>query len=432
MENTSKFQIILLIVFGAFIVIGVLIFALYRGGGSGREKTGSVTVWGTFSAADFNSISLRAGLDKDDTLDLTYVQKSEANFDSDFVDALAEGRGPDLILASHERILKNEKKLTLIPYQSYPERTFKDTFLEEGDLFARSGGIVALPLVVDPLVMYWNRTLFSNAGLALPPETWVQFFSLSTSLTKKDPARNISQSAIAFGEYGNINHAKEILSTLIMQAGSPIVARAGDRFSSVLDTVFDPPINPGEEALNFYAEFSNPIKSFYSWNRSLPRSLNFFLSGDLAVYFGFASELFAIQEKNPNLNFDVVLLPQSLDSPRKTTFGRLYVIAPVKNSLNSAGAFKVANVLTGREGVLAAADILKLPPARRDLLALRQTDAYLAVFYNSAIRAEGWHDPDTSATNRIFQNMIESVTSGQMKTSQSLQRASSELQQLLK
>ncbi len=42
-------------------------------------------------------------------------------------------------------------------------------------------------------------------------------------------------------------------------------------------------------------------------------SKNMFLAGDLALYFGFASELDDLKNKNPNLNFDVTLFPQTGD-----------------------------------------------------------------------------------------------------------------------
>ena len=49
----SKFQLALLIAFGFFLVVAVLVFAFYRGGGGG-SRVSEVVVWGDISAYDVN------------------------------------------------------------------------------------------------------------------------------------------------------------------------------------------------------------------------------------------------------------------------------------------------------------------------------------------------------------------------------------------
>ncbi len=172
-------------------------------------------------------------------------------------------------------------------------------------------------------------------------------------------------------------------------------------------------------------------KSVYSWNVSLPPSKQFFLSGNLATYFGFASEASDLKQKNPNLNFDVTMMPQTLNQTGKVTFGELYGFAILKSSANAAPAFNLVSLLTSAAGVSEFLQFDNVAPARRDLIAAGTTDPQKTVFYNSALIAKGWIDPDASATDQILGGMITDITTGRLGVDDSIQKASTELSNLL-
>jgi ABC-type glycerol-3-phosphate transport system substrate-binding protein len=159
----------------------------------------------------------------------------------------------------------------------FTARQFKDTFIEGSEVYMAPEGVLGMPISVDPLVMYWNRQLFQDAQITEPPKYWDEFYKLASVLSKKDGALNISKSAVAFGEFGNIAHAKEIILNLAMQAGTPITVWKDNKVESVFDHQNGKPTIPAEAAVNFYTEFSNPAKPSYSWNRSLVNSTNYFL-----------------------------------------------------------------------------------------------------------------------------------------------------------
>lgn len=418
-----------MLIFGVFIILGVIIFSASRGSDTRPEN--KVTIWGTLSQADFNSMLKEHPVGEKKEFSITYVQKRATEFDQDFIEALADGKGPDIVFLPHDSLWKHQRKLFPIPYKSYSERLFKDTFVEEGELYLTSEGIFGLPVLIDPLMMYWNRDTFSNAGISRPPEYWDEMFALAQTLTKKDELFSITESAVALGEFRNIANAKEVVSALIIQAGGTITQRTDKGATVVLNQKLNQTIIPAEAAINFYTEFSNPKKLFYSWNRALPRSDNFFTAGDLGIYFGFASELKQIKAKNPNVNFDVALFPQSREGQLKTTYGRMQALSIVKSSHNIDAAVSVAAILTDKEHSAALSTIAGLPPVRRDLLSKAPSgDAYSVLFYQSALRARGWIDPDSTATTAIFQNMIESITAERLRTSQAVSRAHSEMQDL--
>ncbi len=427
----SKFQLIFTGVFVALIFFAVILFSI-GGIGSSNNQSSDLVVWGTLNAAQFSQIVERSGLKNNKSLKFTYVQKNDATFDTDFIEALASGVGPDLFFLPQNSILKHQDKLYVIPYKTLSERDFKDVFIEEGELYLTSKGVLGIPFIIDPLVMYWNRTIFSNAGVSAPPKYWSDLYDLAPRLVTKDGALNVRQSAIAFGEYSNVSHAQDILSMLVMQAGGKIAERQSDVVTSTLLNKYNAPIVPANTALSFYTEFTNPLKPFYSWNRSLLASKNYFISGDLAIYIGYASEVGEIRAKNPNLNFDVAKVPQSKETTQTLTFGSMQALAIPKASKKQAGAVEAALLLVGKPALTELINVTSLPPVRRDMLLSQPDDKYMSIFYESAVQARAWLEPDRSQTKNIFKEMIESVTSGRRTINESVSRTDLELNGLYK
>ena len=426
----SNFQTILLGIFIFFIVIGVAIFATSKNS-STAEPVG-IVLWGTVSSEAFGSFLNKLNLGLEKQLKITYVEKRPDTFDQEYIETLAKGGGPDAILLSQDLILRHRNTLVPVSYATFPERDFKDTFIAEGELYLSPAGILAFPFSIDPLVMYWNKDSFTNAGIATYPRTWTDIGVLTGILTTRDVASNIRTSAAALGEFRNINHAKEILSALIMQAGNPITSfDAQGNVQNLLADRLNFTTTPTESALSFYTKFSNPVDQLYSWNRALPNSKTFFLSGNLATYFGFASELSDIRTKNPNLNFDVAVLPQALSGKNKATFGNMLALAISKSSRNPSNTMAVIASLFDRNASTIWSDLTKLPPVRRDLLLTRPQDPYLSVFYDSALISKAWLDPRPESTDAIFKEMVESVTSGKSRPSEAVSTAGIQVDNLL-
>ncbi|MBI3020366.1 MAG: extracellular solute-binding protein [Parcubacteria group bacterium] len=412
----NLFQTGLLIVFSFFIVFAVLVFSgiLPFFNATPDGVGGEVVLWGTLPAAGIAAPLEELNRANEDVFSVRYVEKKAATFDTELVEALASGTGPDMILLPHELIVRHENKVFPIPYASFSARAFRDSFVEEGELYLRDDGIVALPFSVDPLVMYWNRDIFSDAGRTAPPAEWSEFLTLAPSITKKDAVLNIRQSVIAFGDFLNVRNAKDILSMLILQAGNPIVEKEGSARRVTLRENRGFATPPSESALRFYTEFANPSKPIYSWNRSLPDSRDMFAAGDLAVYFGYAGERGALAIQSPRLNFDVAMAPQTKDAARKATFGKMLGVAVLKNSRNAQTAFYAAFALTGKPFLDSFGKTSGLPPVRRDLLAQkpRNADAFTSVFYDSALISRAWLDPQPAETSRIFDAAVRNVLSG--------------------
>ena len=147
---------------------------------------------------------------------------------------------------------------------------------------------------------------------------------------------------------------------------------------------------------------------------------------------GRASELFKIEDANPNLSFDVAQIPQVKSATNKRTFGEIYAIAINKRSTNLASAIGVAESIVLGDDAKNLSTSLSLPPASRILLSTKPQDPYLYTFFSSAIISKAWLDPDKIKSNKIFGELIENKLSNSMSTGDAINKAQSQLDLLLK
>lgn len=428
----STFQIVVLGIFATLILIGVGVFAAF-GGVFGGGGVGAVTLWGTIDQQTMEGVIDILHAEDKSFDNVRYVEKNPTTYSADLVNSMASGSGPDLFLVSNEELYSFSDKVLTIPYNIIPQGSYLASFVDEGQLFLSQKGELALPFFIDPLVMYWNRDLLASAGIASPPQFWNDFFTLAPKITALDSVSNVKKSAVALGEWRNIPSAKNMLSTLFMQAGDSIVGEDGTGKLAIVfgSTPENVTTNPAESALRFYTEFANPSKQSYSWNRSLPRADTMFVAGDLAVYFGYASEYNILRARNPNLRFSVTPLPQIEGNSTRVAYGKITGIAIARTAINVQGALAIAQKLSDKNAVGLIAGALSLPPVRRDVAVDTSSNAAAGVFVESALIARGWLDPSKEESDVIFQTMIESVVSGKATPATAVAEGSQSLRQLL-
>ena len=424
-----NFQIILVVIFMAAAVGGLLVFAgiVKIGKDSTPTASGTVTLWGTLQSAKINSL-LDSFNQANQSLVVKYVEKNPESFNQDLLEALASGVGPDLFFLPDNLALSYANKIYPVSYQSFPAISFKNTFAGAGEVFLTAKRMLAFPMVIDPLVLYYNRSILDANNIVSPPVFWDDFVKLIPTLTKKDDTNKILQSATALGHFSNIRHAKDILAGLFMQTGDNIIAENNGSFYSVLGNS----LNSGASGvLKFYTDFADPAKNVYAWNKSFSNSTDAFSNGNLAFYFGYASELNSLINKNPNQNFLVSSFPQIKNAKFKLTAGQVTGLAISAFSKNFNTAFTVASLMATGDFASKLSNAIAIPPARRDLLSVKLTDSFFPIFYSSALYAKSWLDPSPTDSNNIFRTMIESVLSNDLNPENAVKDASSKLNLLL-
>lgn len=427
----SFFQYFVFAFFGIFIFIAILFFTGVIGGGSQRSQgnvpQGIISIWGTFPQQMMDP--LLGNVAQENNITITYMPVPENDFSTRLTEAIASGVGPDLVIAPHEVLIHARTKISPIPYTNFSARTFRDTFVQSGEIFFVADGVLSIPLAIDPLILYWNRTLFENAGLVDAPKTWKEVTDITERLTEKDVNENILSSAISLGTPNNISYFKEILSLLFLQIGNPLVksesTETSTRYFSYLD---DPQTKDGlEKALSFFVSFVDPTSTVYTWNRVRPEDQDAFVGEQSAMYIGFAHELPEIRDRNPNINFDIAQVPQVDGSKTKMTFGRLYGVSMIKATKNPNTAFFVATEIAKPAFM---SEVIKqffnagpIAPARRDLLSKAPETLYGPTLFSSALIARAWFDPNANETTKIFGTMISEVIRGTTSIEEAIQEA---------
>ena len=425
MANLTPFRIVLLAFFVALGIGSLIMLGAYQASVSKDSKIygDQVVIWGTFGQQEMVALFQDVRENNKAFEVVQYREFNKDTFESELVNAIAEGRGPDLIMMSSEQMVTLRPKMLALPYETLPLRTIKDLYVDGVEIFTFPAGTYAIPFAVDPLVLYWNRDLFASNGLAEAPATWEEVVNLVVpNITVVDDRHNIIQSALAFGEYRNLVNPKAILLTLAMQSGSQMIYLNGGSYEVGLDRHVEiaSKKRPLQLAMEFFTDFSNANSQLYTWNRVQQNDKNAFLAGELAMYFGLASEYRDISNKNPNLNFDVAPMPQGSTATIKRTYGNFYGFAIPKASYNPDGAYQAVLTLTSPEFAAKLASQYTMISPRRDVIAQGDLDPVIQGAMNASLIARGWLDPSAEQTDAILQEMVENVVSNRERINQAV------------
>ncbi len=435
-----SFQTILLVVFGAFILIGLAAFGGYIniGGSSAKDAAikGNLVMWGTLKKGAVDNFLNSTGVNNDN-IKILYFEKSVNTYENELINAFASGVGPDIFMVTPEIFWQQRDKMYEIPYASYPLLNYKSTYMDLANNYLTQTGIMAFPLFIDPLVGYWNKDIFSSAGFANAPVEWKEFPELSRKISSFTDDLTIKRSFVALGEFINIRNAKDILSLLLIQAGDSITYLGSDG-KLALNLGNNNVTNSSAIALDFYTQFANPSNTnSYSWNKSFRSDYERFLSGDLAYYFGYSSEVASIRQTNPNLNFEMAFAPQADINGVKSTYGKLYGLAISKQSKNpGASYYAIGDMMASNKNAALIAGLKNygqiLAPVRRDLRPNDPSNPYAIILYESALVSRNWIDPNPSFTNSVWAGMINDVLSGKSTSPVAVSTARTKMSAFLK
>lgn len=412
MPTIRPFEIGLIVAFIIAALVGLFVLSTHKSEENKAQALygTSFSIWGTADAEAVNGFIHNLAETNDALKVVQYRQVDPRTFESELTNAIAEGKSPELILIPHTFLASLRTKLQPLSFETFPERTFRDTYIDGAAIFMLSDGVYGFPVAVNPLVMYWNRDIFSSSGLAQPPKTWEELVgTVAPLITRVDDRRTISQSAMSFGEYANVLHAKEILSLLFLQAGSTIVDEQNKAYAVTIGRNTTGGLPPGESVLPFYTQFADPTKQLYSWNRSLPTDRTAFLQGTLAMYFGMGNERTRLDEENPNLNFDMAEVPQGSGATIRRGYGDFYAFAIPRGSKNPAGSYAIATLFSNAQNAQVLAKGLFMAPVYRAQMNAAAGDLYAGILNQAALIARGWLDPDPIGSASVFRQMVEEV-----------------------
>jgi multiple sugar transport system substrate-binding protein len=439
-----------------------------------NTKTGyevRLEVWGLFDDSDVMAKTISEYQKRNPRVkEIVYKKLTINTYENDLMDALATGNGPDIFLIHNTWLPKHADKLAAAPVDSLsstqaPVLTPKQVQDQFADVvssdFVSDGKVYALPLSVDSLALYYNKDLLNQAGIVIPPTTWIGFDDAVKKITHVDSLGNINQSGAAMGMSsdtspgtGKINRATDILTLLMMQSGANMISPQTKQaaFADFTSATYGSEVSPGESALAYYTKFSNPAKAEYSWNSLQHNSVDSFAEGKTAMMLNYSWLIPKIAERAPKLSLGIAKVPQNKDASGAgldIDFANYWAYAVSKNKVQNqelvaaaqqnkrayatddqriAESWKFIRFLTmpqsfsadlpvaavGAESVNfdPAAEYVKnqaKPAARRDLIEKQKSDILLSPFAQGNLIAKSWAQPDNLAVEKIFDEMIDNV-----------------------
>lgn len=296
--------------------------------------------------------------------------------------------------------------------------------------------VYALPLSIETLGLFYNKDYFEAANITSSPKTWEEFLDYVKLFTQFDDAGEIKLSGAALGSAQNINRATDILTLMMMQGG----ARMNNELFT--EATFDEQVwigtaenqkrfSPGEDALKFYLSFADSTTPVYSWDKSMPYSIDAFVEGKTAMIINYPHQLPLIASKAPHLNFGTGAMMQFKDQSQDINYANYWGFTVAKTSASKDAAWQLIDFLLKPENLKKYLTAAKLPTAHRDLILWQQQDPLLRPFVNQVLSAKSWYQGDSLAADKILQDTITSALVGEQTNAEALEDAAARITVLI-
>lgn len=396
-------------------------------------------------------------------VNINYRKLTYEEYENALVDALAEDRGPDIFSIQNTWVKKYQTKIAPMPEtitMVYPiekgtikkevipelrttrsisaadvRNAFIDTVYQDVVISAEGKQFIyGLPLSVDTMVMFFNKDLLNNAGIAELPPYWNRDFQEAIKkLTRQDARGEILQAGVALGGGDSIERSVDILATLMMQNGAVMMENNSVMFNQVPNIFRERGYNPGMEAVRFYTDFANPAKEVYSWNDDLENSLQQFINGRLAIFFGYAYNLPVIKAQAPRLNLGIQKFPQIEGASVEVNSANYWVETVSAKSRHKNEAWNFVQFMTTQpDNAKIFLERTKKPTALRTLIPGQLEDDDLKVFASQLLTAKSWYrGRDVISAERALHEMIEAVVMNPDNLVEAVNLSASRIQQTI-
>lgn len=414
-----------LIILGVIVLLVIFsLLGFLPGKKTAPLPTVTISLWGSQDTQDVWHKILEDFHIQYPSFTVIYKKISEDIFEDTLINALAEGKGPDMVLLPQSLIIRHHDKILPIPQQAFnfDTRAFQNLFADafSDDLIDKDNAIIGLPLFIDTPLLFYNKDIFNAAGIARPPATWDEVISRAQALTTRSSAGDILTSGLAIGAGANVERSFEIVNSMILQ-NTP---RQRQKNNNIMF---------GESAYNaikFYTSFAAPSTSTFFWANRLPSSFTMFSQEQAAMTFGMSQDIPLILAKNPHLNLGIAPFPQQAGTRFPVVYGEYFFPTVLKTSQNPWPAWQFVLYSSAGDGAKTYAQVSGRPAARRDILSAKAPAPQLDVSYRQSLIAATWKLPDAKTTRRLFIETLDAIASGAAHQQEAFAKLDQQLQLL--
>jgi ABC-type glycerol-3-phosphate transport system substrate-binding protein len=407
------------------------------GGSSSGSSSGqaTITVWGLFNTSDQMAPFIAAFEQKNPNIKVVYTEKNVTTYESDLLNALAAGTGPDIFYIHNDWLPKYQDKMTPAPTAAFTLSNYENSFADvaTGD-FVSNQKIYAVPLSIDTLALYYNKDMLGSAGIATPPKTWSDLVTDSQKISKIDSTGYFTKSGVALGTTSNLNRAQDIMYLLMLQAGT-VPYTSDFSTSTIAQAVSGTSAStssggnqfPGAQALTFDTSFANVFSNSYDWNTKSNYSTDAFSDGQLAMMYGYYYDEATILQKSPNLNFGVAPVPQPTLGQNLVNYSNYWGFGVSKQSKTPNTDWNFLKSITTQSSLDAYYKLNPQPASRKDSIGEQVNDPTLGVFASSTLTSKNFHKANATQVDTIILNMIDDVTLRNKDVSTALSNAAQQI-----
>ena len=364
-------------------------------------------------------------------------QIREEELESALIQALADGRAPDVVSLPNTWLRGWQHRLApLPPTLTLPYLELTGTFKKEprwvlkeinsldlksikaryvdtvvNDVYFDSK-IYGLPLNLDTLLIFYNVDLLTAAQFPEAPKTWNEFKEASQAITKLDKLGRLLQNGAALGTAENIPYSFDIVSALMLQNGTPMMTGGSASFQKPI-SVQGESYSPGLDALRFYTDFANPSKETYSWSADQINAREAFAAGKLGFVFGYWRDLPNLKAMAPKIRIGLANFPQIEGSFQTSYYANYFIETVLKQSTHQTEAWDLIQFITTPAEAKKYLESAKQPTAQREFVTAQLADDDLGIPAAQVLTAKTWYRGyDFTSTQGVFQDMIKQVLVG--------------------
>ena len=285
-------------IIGLFIILIVVFLAVSFIGPRLGQKTNqkaTINYWGLWEDSHIMQSVISDFQKQNPNITVNYTKQDIKQYRERLSTRIQNGTGPDIFRFHNTWFPMFSGVLLPLPNDTVNKSEFQKSYYPviQSDL-VKNGAVYGIPLEIDTLSLFVNTEILKASGV-LPPATWDDFNKASRALTVKDENGKIKTSGTAMGTFDNVTHAPDIMSLLFIQNGANL--------KNLVSTSQN-----ASDALNFYTSFA--MGEGNVWDETLDPSILAFSKGNLAMYFGYSYDVFAIKAMNSNISFQVLPVPR--------------------------------------------------------------------------------------------------------------------------
>ncbi len=213
------------------------------------------------------------------------------------------------------------------------------------NFFNVSGKFYGLPLMDGSRAsMYYNKAMFSAAGIAKPPSTFPELIDAARKLTKLDASGKMIRSGISLRLSGQGSGIAEKFRFVLEPAGGSLVIKTpSGKWHNGYDN------EAGRAALQFYVD---AVQKYKIDDPKVQHDADAFVGGNTAMLFREAWVIGEIKQKNPKLEYGVAPIPRwKVGSPHRMLLQPWGIYVNGKSG-NKSAAWDFLKFLTNRENAI--------------------------------------------------------------------------------